>query len=553
VGWRAARRWSAVAYREVTFQAIYGLRAGNILPKSAPGELLRTTERRVLQSKAMVGGLLALMGLAGGLALSPRVEAALGPFAPPGVYAATLVTGVLLLQLSFLWTTGLQILPTFLGSRVIPLLETLPLPRADRDRTAFLLFLRLFDVPALAVLLVTPIAFGWGLGSALAGLAVVPGVVASVLLAFGLALATAFFFVRRVQGAPAGAGATALRWVFLVLWAAPAFAIYAFVSLSPSLLAELTALSASGSPALPLILAVFPFPYGVLPVVVARGPAATLGFGTDAVALLLAAAAAYAVPLALLAEGLLRAPRRYALALPEVAARRAGPRPRLASRPPVVALVLKDLRIASRSPAFAFIILLPLLDALVLGLSTYIGAPSSARVFSLGAAAVATAALLATFFGPAFFATEVMGYSYTRTLPLAGRSLLAGKVGLIVLIYGLSSALVLAFTLARVFAPLLFLAFVLAELPGLVAAALLELGLLYRISERRGLTVTNLYTGAWYAALVVIPGLFVAGIPLGVFLSLQSSFEALGVMALVALGELLLIVPVALRWTRRGR
>ncbi|MGI0053497.1 MAG: hypothetical protein ACREC5_00220, partial [Thermoplasmata archaeon] len=231
---------------------------------------------------------------------------------------------------------------------------------------------------------------------------------------------------------------------------------------------------------------------------------------------------------------------------------RPAPVGRLRVRGVAAAVILKDLRIASRSPAFAYVVILPILDAAVLGLATFVGDPSPLAVFRLGAAAVAASALLATFFGPAFFATEVMGSSYVRTLPLPPRLLLTGKTGLIVAVYTASALLVVGFTLARVFAPGILLLFVLAELPAVAAAALFEMALLHRVSERRGITLTNLYTGAWWATAAALPGLLLAGGPLLAYELEPARLPAVGFMALAALAELAAILAVAARWTRRG-
>jgi predicted permease len=550
MGWRSARALSSVAYQELSFQSIYALRQGNVLPSSDPPSLVATARRRVFQSKLLIGLLLGLMGAGGGLALSPTVEHFLGPTAPMAVYQAAVIAGVLLLQLSLLWTTGLQILPTFLSSRILPTLETLPVDPRDLDRAAFLLFVRLFDTPALSIIVVTPFAIGVALHSVWAGLAVLPGALSAVILAFGLSLATGDFFVRRVVGSPTGSLSTTIRWMFLVLWAVPAFAIYTFISFSPELLRTLGSLSNGNPTGLTGLLLIYPFPFAYLPSL--AGPTGTLGLPTANVLVVVAAAFAYAVPIGLLAAWLVRAPRRLALGVPEVAARRTNSGAPLHPTGAVRALLFKDLRTASRSPGYAFVVLLPILDAAVIGLSTFVGARSATNVFNLGAAAVATSALLATFFGPAFFATEVMGYSYTRTLPLAPRTLLAGKVGLVVLIYALSAAVIFGFTVARVFSPWVFTAFALAELPALVAAALIELGILFKVSARRGLAVTNLYTGAWWATVVVLPGLIVAAAPLGLFQALHGQEDALAAMGVFSLLELAIVGPLAWLWTRKG-
>src|SRR5208283_281156 len=203
--------------------------------------------------------------------------------------------------------------------------------------------------------------------------------------------------------------------------------------------------------------------------------------------------------------------------------------------------------IASRTPGYAFLILLPILDAGALGLLTYATPAQNPAAASLALGAVTTAALLATFFGPAFFAIEVVAYSYGRSLPLSNQSTILGKVALISLMYLVAATLIVGFTLLRFFQPFTFVAFVLAELPAVLGAAFFELGLLFRWARRRGLAITNLYAGAWFALVVSIPGLIMAGLPPLLFDLTRSRGTdlGLGIMALVAVAELALAAPVA--------
>jgi predicted permease len=547
-----SRRLASVAYRELAFQSIYALRQGNTLPPGDSSELVRRARRRVTQSKFLVCLLIGLVTLGSILALSPSVQLALGPGVPRPIYLGTVLVGLLLLELTLLWTTGLQILPTFLGARILPFLETLPVTERDLDRAAILTLLRLFDAPAAMCLVATPVALGLAVRSPWAALAIVPGCAGAVLIGIALAVATGRFFVRRVQGARGSAHGALVRWLYLVLWAVPAFAIYAFVSFSPEFLRAVAHLIASDSPtALGAVLLAFPFPLALLPSYALGLPPSVPRLPEFGGVFIPLAAAVYSGLLVALGRTLLRAPRRLARELADTGGPRAGTtlpplRPMSVGR----AILIKDLRTASRTPGYAFLILLPLLDAVVIGLSSYVGNPRPSDVFNVGAAAVSSAALLATFFGPAFFATEVMGYSYTRTLPLSSRSILVGKTTLVALVYLLASAFVLGLTLLRIFTPLLFVAFVIAELPGLLAAAFLELGILFRRAERTGVPLTNLYSGAWWASAVVIPGLFVAGLPLLVFEVLRAtpgpSAWALPAMAGLALAELALFAPFAL-------
>jgi len=540
VGWRDAWRLSEAPYTEIAFQAIYALRQGN-LPSSTPeDELASKARRRVTQSKLMVSFVLGLVGIGTILFLSPRVEMALGGGLPRGLYIAGVLDGVLVLELALVWWTGLQILPTFLGSSSLTLLETMPVDERTLDRVAAVLVFRLFDAPALTCLIVTPIVVGWALSSPLAGFAMFLGVVAVVSVAIALALLTGRFFVRRIQGARGGGNQSLVRWSYLLLWAIPAFAMYGFVTFSGQYFALVQQLWYYGpAPAFTAFVLSFPFPFALLsasaPTLHGAAPTTTVDplFG-------LFGAAAYLEGVGVLLLWLVQAPRRLVRSTPEAGGSARVGDLKLFPSSASVAILVKDLRTASRTPGYAFLILLPLLDAVAIGFWTVVN-PTNGNTFNLGIAAVTTAALLATFFGPAFFAIEVMGYSYARTLPLPDRTVLIGKVLMVAIIYTIASGLVLGLTLIRFFDPWLFLAFILAEFPAVVAASFLELGLLFREARRRGLPIVNLYSGAWIATLVAIPGVIVAAIPLGVFELLRAgsplvTFPSMGALALLELG-----------------
>jgi len=553
MSWREAIRLSNVAFAELSLQAIYAFRQGNLAPPGPAQATVARARRRVLQSKAIISFVLALIAFGAAVALrATYYRSNFLPVAlPPGVFQAGILTGLLSLDIAFLWWTGMQVLPTFLGSGVLPVLEPLPIEERTLNRAAGLLYLRLFDLPALTILLGTPIMVGVVLGP-LVGLAIVPGVIAVVGFSLSLSLLTGRFFVRRVQGSRGGGGRTVVRWAYLVLWLVPAFAMFAFVVTAPAFFAVLGNLAAGGpSIGNHLLLVTFPFTLATLPAVVAGGSA---GLGLDPVGwtVLIAGALAYLGLACWSVVWVMLSVRRIGLVPPAVTL--PGPVARLDLRPqrPALAVLTKDLRIASRTPGYAFLILLPILDSVAIGLLTFVSAPGSGAAFALALAAVTTAALLATFFGPAFFAIEVFAYSYGRTLPISDRALLSGKVLLIAAMYLVAGATVLGLTLARVFDPVLFVAFILAELPAVGAAAFLELGILFRRARARGLPITNLYASAWYAFFVSIPGVVVAGLPLVAFRIASSggAYDGLLAMTTVALGELAVCGPLALG--RRG-
>ena len=556
-----------MAYLELSFQAVYALRQGNVLANETPRDastLATTARQRVAQSKFLVSLLIVLLVGGSMLTLTSIVErfflvpTVTNPIPVPlPLYIGTVIAGLLLLELSFLWMVGLQSLPTLLGSQILPVLETLPISERKLDRVALLVTFRLFDAPAVTALVLTPIALGFELHSWLVGLLVVPGVVVVILLAMGLSLRTGRFFVQHVQGSRGGVRASVLRWFYLLLWAVPAFGIYGFVAFGFQIMYGLEFLARTAPAALGGLLLVFPFPFGLLPVFGLGGASSFSllpGGNTWAVA---GAAAGYTAIALGVGWWLRTAPRALSRLSPEVqltdARRGAQLRP---VRAPA-AILLKDLRTASRTPGYAFVILLPLIDAVVIGLSSYIGAPAPQSVFDLGAAAVSTTAILATFFGPAFFATEVMGYSYTRTLPLTTRSMLLGKSSLIVVIYVIASAIVVSLTVLRLLNVWLFFAFAIAELPGLIAAAFLEIALLFRRAQQAGVPVSLMSSGAWWATTVVLPGLAIAGLPILIFGVLQfvgvSPIQSFLTMGGFALAELAIFSFFALGLPGRGR
>jgi len=548
MSWREAVRVSGVAFTELALQAVFAFRQGNILPPGRSTNLVARAHRRVVQSKAVISFVLAVLALGGAAIIRQKLlhPTILGAI-PSGLFEGAVLTGLLSLDVALLWWTGVQMVPTLISSGVLAVLEPLPLDARTLYRVAAILYLRMFDMPALTVLIVTPAAVALALGP-LAGLAVLPGAFVAVAYALALSLLTGRFFLRRVQGSRGGGGRAVVRWAYLVLWLVPAFAMFAFITAAPAFFHALSILASQGpSTASTLLASAFPFSFALLPAIASGGAGSTAILsptGTFALAaslfVYLALAVWSVVWLAGNVRSLLFVPLQPAVALPGTAVKL---RPTGNAR----AVLTKDLRIASRTPGYAFLILLPILDAAALGLLTYATPTPNPVATSLALGAVTTAALLATFFGPAFFAIEVVAFSYGRSLPLPHRSIILGKVALITLMYLIGAGLILGFTLLRLFQPFTFGAFILAELPAVVGAALLELGLLYRWARRRGLAITNLYTGAWFAFVVAIPGLVMAGLPPLLFELSRASGTGFGlpVMAVVALSELALATPIA--------
>ncbi|MCI4360813.1 MAG: hypothetical protein L3J91_03845, partial [Thermoplasmata archaeon] len=232
--WRTAWRLADPAYTELAFQAIYAVRQGNLPPSVPSGDLARVARLRVLQSKLLVSALLGFLSLGSLLLLNPIAQKLFVSVMPQGLYVATVLGALVVLELTLIWWTGLQVLPAFLAAGIVPLLRTLPVDPVTLRRASLILLLRLFDAPALTCLVLTPLAAGVALGSFWGGLLLLPAVLAAVVFAISLALLSGRFFVRRIQGARGGVGPAAVRWAYLVLWAVPAFAMYGFITIAPA-------------------------------------------------------------------------------------------------------------------------------------------------------------------------------------------------------------------------------------------------------------------------------------------------------------------------------
>ncbi len=544
--WRERLRLSNCLYREVTFQAIYALKSGNVFfsgDRKREQEGPAVAQRRVLQSKLTVAVLFMLTFLASAFALRYGRE-----FFPTTLstlyFDGTIISLVLVVLFSLVWITGLQVALPFVSSQATTALLVLPVTEEDAAWVSFLAFLRLFDAPLLTALIFFPMAVGLALSSVLAGAAVLPGVLATEVLALALSLLTAKFFSRSVSGASGGSlRSLAVRWLYLVLWTIPSLVITIFITFSVQIITALGDWELNAPLALQAVFALFPFPFGLLAASFATPPVVGGPSNTVTIALALVYFAVVAVSV----RWILRAPLALSrITIVSGARRLAGTR--LIVTRPSMAILKKDLRIASRTPAYAFLLLLPLLDAFVLGLFTYLGSPAPILAQRYAFAGVTVAVLLATFFGPVFFATEVIGFSLTRTLPLSQRTLILSKTSLIALVYLMAFGVVAVLVASRVNDFPAFVLFAVIELPAVIAAAFLEIGVLLERAKRTGVPIASLYSGAWWTTLVVVPGLVVSVAPLVSYTYFTLPYlPALVWMALLSLSLAAVVGGIVLR------
>ncbi len=235
-----------------------------------------------------------------------------------------------------------------------------------------------------------------------------------MLFALALALVTGRFFVRRVQGSRGGGGRSILRWTYLILWVVPAFGLFGFVTLAPAFFGALTTLTAAGpSISFDVLWGSFPFSLASLPALLTDG-AGALPLGEGGLVVLLGASAGYLALAVAAAVWMGRAIREVGIAPPGVPVPSTPSELVLHTSGRVYSVLVKDLRMASRTARVR--ISDPAADPRRgrAGPPDVRPGPRPGTGTSLALGAVTTAALLGTFFGPAFFAIEVVAYSYRK-------------------------------------------------------------------------------------------------------------------------------------------
>ena len=537
--WGERRRVAAVLYKELSFQSLYALKSGNLFSgekEAGRKDKVELAERRALQSKITVSVMFGLMCTASIFILT-QGQSYLPSSLTPLYFDSTIITMVLVVLFSLVWITGLQVALPFLSSQALTLLRSLPMREEDIEGITIYAFIRLFDLPLITAIIVFPLTVGIAFGSWTAALASIPAVVVTEIFSLYLSLLTARFFALRVSGSSGGSALNmATRWIYLVLWTIPSLIITIFIAFSLSILGTLGQWETSSPLALRVLFSIFPFPYSYFISALALRPPLSITFVLPwAIAAVIYACLAWAA-----ARWLMKAPLE--LGRTQITVTLSAPtESKLVATSPTIAIIKKDLRIASRTPAYAFLLLLPMLDAFILGLFSYVGNPNPVMADHYAKAAVTVAVLLATFFGPVFFVTEVMGFSLTRTLPITQRTLIVGKSTLITIVYVVSFILVAMLVASRVHDFEAFVYFSVAELPAVLAASLLEINILLWRAEKTGIPISSLYSGAWWATIVVIPGLIVAGLPLLVYTIIaEGSFGAYCLPAMAATALIML-------------
>jgi hypothetical protein len=501
---------SGTVYKEISFQSIFYLRAGSTLAQKGKTDikrLVRNARVSTLMSKLLTTFFIAVFGVVVFLPMTGFMPSPT-PLPPKDVTIVGSVSAFLAVVLFLILFMGLQVSTAFVSSKIADVLGALPFSKQEVSNIIFLCFLRMFDIPLITAAVVFLAAYFLVGGSILGGLLSFVAIVISEIFALALTIGLARFFYSRVAG---GGGRsrwqTLVRFVFMMVWILPTFGAYLVMNFAGSIVQSFASLTQSLSSILHVLVLIYPFSYGFLV------SYTTLFKVTDYVMLGLSTAASVAY--VFVAVYCLRWVTRTVRTIGGggVVARFRGIVKDTVVRPqiPWLGIIRKDLRIASRSPAFASLFLLPAMQTVILALSF---SSFSDMGLSVTLGTLTGISLITLLLPPTLLSMEGLASVYTRSLPMKKRTLISAKTLLSIITY-LISLVVLFFVavyLKRDFSFILMYGAIHAL--AVSAGIMLELTLLTRKFWREGFAVGNVYSRLTSYILILIPGFMIVMLPI---------------------------------------
>ena len=500
-------RVSSTVTKEVSFQSVFSTRAGSSLPRrgsTGVAQLVRNAKYNMWISKVLTTIFICAFGF---VMFIPQLGQTvfLGTSKEFTIIAS--VSTFLAAVLFFIVFMGLQVATSLVSSKIADTLSPLPLSKKEVSKVIFLCLIRIFDLPLLAALVVLPTAYLMIGGSIAGGSISVVATIVTEIFALALTIGLARFFYSKVAG---GGGRskwkTVTRFLFMLVWMVPAFGTYFVINFAEVILKSFASFTQVLGPSMELLVLVFPFSFGFLVSYVSNLQAASI----PTLALSTMSSVLYVVFAFYCFRWVTTTIRRIGTGRIVGAVRETVKDTIIRPRRPWLGIIRKDLAIASRSPSYAVLFLLPALQVAVLAVSF-----SSFEAGFVVTTGVLTGISMTTLvLPPTMFSIEGLASSYTRSLPLRKRTLILAKTLLAVFIYSLSVIALLAIALfvKRDFtSEILFGALYLFSI---AAASMLELTILARKFWKEGFALGNVYARLSTFMLILVPGYALAWAPM---------------------------------------
>src|SRR5487761_1882551 len=404
-----AWRVSKTPYLEVAFRSAQLNRTGNqggFFSRSNPEQQVKSIIRSTRISKVIF-----------------TVFIAIGSAFPFAQYATNhtstiLVSAIslsLLISLGYLILYLFQVLPSFASTTPYSLLSTLPLDQKDFSLITFLSFVRTFDSQIICAIAVQVVAVALLTHSVLASSLML--VASGVNMTFGIAIAIFLSraFYQNITRGGRSIAASISRFIFLITWGIAVMSIGFFFDIVPYLTSFINDAVKSNlsTPAGTIFAVVHPFSAALL-ITSAVYPSV---FGSQRISNL--QILSYVVGIFYLGLGIFAGRKT----LEEFVIR---------PRAPLFAYVLKDLRIASKRPATAFVFAFPVFGTLIVFFSfSSVSRFSATSIF----ASMAIGLFFIMFMSSALLNTEASAIDLTMSLPLRPVIIVNAKALIVALTY----------------------------------------------------------------------------------------------------------------------
>jgi len=507
-----SRLWkiSDIVYRELCFQSLFSLRMGAALPRmkdERTWKLVGQAKTNMLLNKVLVTIFMIIItafsiGYSSFLTIVSGLREELVIAASVSVY--------LMLVFFLIFMVGLQVTTSLVSTKAFEALAALPISRKDVSKIAFLSFFRIFDLPLVSALIVFPIVYSVFMGSFFGGLASLMAVAISESFALALTVGLAKFFYAKIAGGGGSSKYRAiLRFFYMLVWLLPTFGVYLIINFAFQFFQFLSSSFAQISSLFMNLLAlIYPFSLGFL-VSFATLPS-KLSYPIFHISLISSFIYLAIGYLSLKYTGSVI--RRACIGSVITAVRRVAGKIVIKPVPPWLGIILKDLRIASRTPAYASIVLLPIVQTVIIVVSLISSNINLNEALILGIlSGLSFFTLIVT---PTLFADETLASAYTRSLPLRRRTIIMAKATLTTLIYLISvTALsIILLLLGKNFIPML--TYGLVHALSMMAASITELAIMVKKFWRKEIVISNIYAQLTMLIITIVPGMTIALIPI---------------------------------------
>jgi hypothetical protein len=533
-------RLTSKVYKEVSFQSIFSLRSGSALPRSGRRDIKKivaSARVNTLISKLITAF---FIGVFAAVVFLPVTMSSVVPAVSRERAVLGSVSAFLSVVLFLIVFMGLQMSTSFVSSKIVDVLSPLPLSRSDISRIVFLCFIRIFDIPLVAAVAVfLPIYFLIG-GSALGGMISVLGILVTEIYGLALTIVLARFFYSKVASAGGRSmWQSFLRFAFMLVWILPTFAAYFVMSFATEIVQSFASLMQGLSSLSQVLVLLYPFSYGFL----VSGVTFLGGVDYTLLGLSIGASLVYVGIAYYCLKWVTRTVRKMGVATTTRGLGEAVKDTMITPQVPWLGIIRKDLRVASRSPSYASLFFLPVIQTAILALS-FSSFSELALASTLGI--LIGISMITLLLPPTLLSIEGLASAYTRHLPMRKLTMIAAKAFLSTFTYLISLVVlsIVAIFMGRNFS--LILIFGAVHGFSVAAAVMLELSILTRKFWREGFAVGNIYSRMSTYIVTVIPGYVLAGIPIvGAFAaSFFSSPLVLPVFVALAVAEFVIMTAV---------